>query len=270
MHRLEFLLPVIFLTLSGFLQADTAPSTAEDLRSDLTGIPCDNRKRQQAVHALFLKMGAPEDRVRVARYPKVENLFVEVPGTEPERIVIGAHYDKTDFGCGAIDNWTGIVILAHLYKTVQARPPNKTFVFVAFGKEEKGLLGSRAMADSIPDEELGSYCAMLNLDSFGVAQPQAFENVSSRKLINIAREIARENNIPFATGIIPANTDSSPFRRLGIPALSLHGLTSNSRALLHTKRDNERAVNLGSVYLGYRLAFLLVEHLDACHCPDLR
>jgi putative aminopeptidase FrvX len=270
MWRRKCVLPVIFLLLSALLPADTSATTVEELRSDLTGIPCDNRKRQQAVKVLFQKMGAAEEQIKVARYPKVENVVVEIPGSETGKIIIGAHYDKTDFGCGAIDNWTGIVMMAHLYKTLRENPPDKTFVFVGFGKEEKGLLGSKAMAASLPDDELSSYCAMLNLDSFGRAQPQGFENVSSRKLIDLARELAEQNDIPFSTGIIGANTDSSPFLRLGIPALSLHGLNRPSRALLHTKRDNEQAINLGSVYLGFQLALLLVEHLDACDCAELR
>ena len=52
--------------------------------------------------------------------------------------MIGAHYDKTINGCGAIDNWTGIVALAHIYKSLKDAPLQKNVVLVAFGKEEQG------------------------------------------------------------------------------------------------------------------------------------
>src|SRR3712207_7015935 len=46
-----------------------------------------------------------------------------------------------------------IVALSHLYRTLKDVPLKKTLVFVAFGKEEKGLVGSRAMTDAIGKEQ---------------------------------------------------------------------------------------------------------------------
>lgn len=61
--------------------------------------------------------------------------------------------------------------LAHIYKSFKDVTPEKTLIFVAFGKEEKGLLGSKAMVKTIKKEEIEQYCAMVNIDSLGMAAP---------------------------------------------------------------------------------------------------
>jgi len=48
----------------------------------------------------------------------------------------------------------GIVILSELYRTIRNAATLKTFVFVAFDKEECGLFGSHAMVENTPKENL--------------------------------------------------------------------------------------------------------------------
>ena len=263
---------IVFLILSSPLLAQESPvSTAEMIRSDLSGIECDNKMRQEAAKKLFAKMGAGEAEFTAVLYPrKVTNLVLQVSGTSTDRIVVGAHYDKSRSGCGAVDNWSGLVIVAHLYKTIRASKPKKTFVFVGFGREEEGLLGSRAMVDAIPKEERPNYCAMVNLDSFGMGRPQALENASTSRMTEFARKVAKEMDIPFASGVVPGDGDSSPFRLKGIPALTLHGLAGRFQEVVHTGADEESVLNLGSIYLGYQFALRLVARLDGCECSELR
>lgn len=103
---------------------------------------------------LFEKLGASKEELLVEKHKGVENLFVVKKGQSEEKIVIGAHYDKVSNGCGAIDNWSGIIALAHLYKTLKEYPTNKTLIFVAFGKEEEGLVGSKVMVNKLEKEEI--------------------------------------------------------------------------------------------------------------------
>ena len=67
-----------------------------------------------------------------------------------------------------------------------------------------------------------------------------------------------------------ANSDSTPFVKRGIPALTLHGLDSNALRLLHTPRDQPEKVNATSVYLGYRLALAMLARLDQAPCTAQR
>jgi hypothetical protein len=57
----------------------------------------------------------------------VTNLLVKLAEQSDETIVIGAHYDFIDDGCVAIDNWSGIVAIAHAYRTIKTlERPKKT------------------------------------------------------------------------------------------------------------------------------------------------
>lgn len=246
-------------------------STPEDFAGEFAAVPCEDADRLAAVRALYERMGAPASDIALDRHDNVENLLLVKPGKSPEKIVIGAHYDKTSEGCGAIDNWTGQVALAHLYRTLRDIPLQKTLVFVAFGREEKGLIGSRAMTRNIDGDAVAGYCAMINIDSLGLGPPQVADNMSSKKLARFTGEVAKEMEIPFAhAGIGRANSDSSSFVAKKIPAVTIHGLNKDWHTILHSRHDQATKVNPTSVYLGYRLALGMIARLDAAACDAYR
>ena len=246
-------------------------STPEDIAKDFASVPCDDKDRLAAVRALYESAGATASDITMDQHDNVENLVVTKKGASPEKIVIGAHYDKTSEGCGAIDNWTGQVALTHLYRTLKDIPLNKTLVFVAFGREEKGLVGSRAMTKGIDKEQAAGYCAMINIDSLGLGPPQVADNMSSKKLARFTGELAKEMEIPFGHASIGrANSDSSSFVAKKIPAVTIHGLNNDWSTILHSKHDQVAKVNSASVYLGYRLALAMIVKLDASSCDAYR
>lgn len=245
-------------------------STPDDLKAEFASVPCDDKDRLNAAKALFEKAGAPADSLSVAKYKNVENLVVTKAGTSPEKIVIGAHYDKVTDGCGAIDNWTGVITLVHLYATVKDTAFEKTLIFVAFGKEEKGLIGSRAMVEALSKEQVGEYCAMINMDSFGLSGPQVLDNASSKKLRDLVEGIAKEMKMPFGHASVAADSDSSSFMRKKIPAVTLHGLNNEWPKILHGRQDQAARINPASVYLGYRLTLALMSRLDTTACDVYR
>ena len=242
----------------------------DQLKEEIASAPCKDTERLDAVRKLFERMGAAPADIAVERFKNVENLVISKPGLSSEKIVIGAHYDKVSDGCGAIDNWTGIVVLAHLYKSLKDAALNKTVLFVAFGKEEKGLFGSNAMAGAIPKDQLDHYCAMINIDSFGLAVPQVLDNVSNAKLRNLAADLAKEMKIPFSSASVNADADSSSFMKKKIPAVTLHGLSNEWASIIHTANDKPSRVNPMSVYLGYQLTLALATHLDRDPCGAYR
>ena len=190
-------------------------STQEQIHEDIKAVPCkSNSDRLKAVGALFEKMGAPPSAVSVQKLNGVENIMLLKQGSTPEMIVIGAHYDKVSHGCGAVDNWTGIVAMAHIYRTIKDFRLKKSVLFVGFGREEEGLIGSREMVNAIDKEHLGRYCAMINIDSLGLGLPQALNDISSQKLVDRAAALAKDLKIPFVRGsIFEADSDSSSFIR---------------------------------------------------------
>ena len=264
----------ILLIFTGYSTAQKAGikiSTEEEIKSDVSLVPCKDKERLAAVKSLFIKNGATEPDITIEKLKDVENLIVTKKGKTAETVIVGAHYDKTPEGCGAIDNWTGIVVLANLYRTMKDLTTEKTYLFVAFGKEEQGLIGSDAMAGRIPKEERTNYCAMVNFDSFGFTYPQALRNISDTSLIKLAEETSKEMNIPFAdAGIDFASSDSQSFRNKKIPAISLHGLSNNWTNYLHTASDKVSNIKIGSVHIGYRHGLVFLSKIDRKPCGSFR
>jgi Iap family predicted aminopeptidase len=274
------LLPCLILICfsSAFAQeADGASklriSAPEELRSEFDSVPCKNGDRLKAVKALFEKMGAKAEEVTVEKARGVENVVVRkaATGDSAEKIVIGAHYDKVSSGCGAIDNWTGVVALAHVYRAVKDLPLKKNIVFAAFAEEEKGLVGSSGMAGAIKKEQVAEYCAMINIDSLGIGVPQTLDNVSSRKLIDFTGALAKELKITFAhTRVDGASSDSASFISKKVPAVTIHSLNDDWRKILHTGNDQSSKINHDSVYAGYRVALALLVRVAEASCQEFR
>lgn len=262
---------LLALSSAGAQQAGPRISTPAAIESEFTAVPCKNDERMTAAKALFQRMGATEKDGAVVKYKHAENFVVHKPGASAETIIVGAHYDKVPEGCGAIDNWTGIVAIGHLYKSLKDVPLQKTILFVAFGNEEQGLFGSRAMASAIDKDQLSQYCAMINIDSLGMTAPQVLDNASSKKMIQLAENLAKEMKLPFNHGSEEgADADSSSFVARKIPAVTIHGLNSTWHSIIHTRNDQTSRLNAGSVYLGYRLALSMLLKVDASACGDYR
>ena len=257
---------LVFLPLLvGFGDPESSPvfSSPDEIKAEFETVPCKNGDRQAAVKAFFERMGALETEIKVEKFGGVENVVVRKAGATPDTIVIGAHYDKVLRGCGAIDNWTGIVALAHLYHSLRNLETQKSLVFVAFGREEEGMVGSKAMARAMKKEQLARVCAMINLDSFGMGAAQAATNISSGKMIELARNMAERMQITFASASISgADSDSSSFIAYKVPAITLHGMAPDWPKVLHSENDRPAAVKPGSVYLGYRLALAMIVEIN--------
>lgn len=247
-------------------------STLEQIKQDFDSVPCKkNEERLSAVRLLFEKMGASSSDITSQKIGRVENLLIRKQGSGDGLIVIGAHYDKTSDGCGAIDNWSGVVTVAHLYRSLLKRTLKKSVLFVAFGREEEGLVGSKAMVKAIDKEAAGQYCAMINIDSLGMGAPQVATNLSTKKISDRAAELAKRLGMTFAAGTLErADADSSSFLAKKIPAITIHALVSDWPKILHSSKDQASMVKPESVYLGYRLALSLAVDLDNAACDAWR
>ena len=239
---------------------------------EFKAVPCKgNSDRLKAVQALFERVGAPASNISIEKAASTKNLIIRKPGVSSEIIVIGAHYDKVDHGCGAVDNWTGIVTIAHIYKTIKDFPTRKTVLFAAFGSEEAGLIGSGEMVKAINKDQLSGYCAMINIDSLGLSNPQAYTTISSKKLVALSGDLAKRMQIPFQqVSLRGADGDSSSFLERKIPAITIGGLSSDWQQVLHTNQDQTSRVDPRSVYAGYKLALGLYGEIENSACDAFR
>jgi hypothetical protein len=250
-------------------------SSLDEIKSEFDNVPCKNKERLNAVKALFEKLGAASADIAIEKMGGAENLIIRKPGapeTVEQKIIVGAHYDLTGSGsCGAIDNWTGIVAIAHLYRAVKDFPLKKSVWFVAFGREEEGLIGSKSMAGRIKKEEAPQYCAMINIDSLGLTQPWVADNMSASRLTAAAEEAAQEAQLSFVHKPLPGgDSDSTSFNNKKIPALSILGLSSDWSKILHGGEDKPGKIIHANVYQGYLLALALLQRIDQADCQAYR
>jgi aminopeptidase YwaD len=250
---------------------DSDQTIVQEIAKEFKQVPCKNSERLQSARALFEKMGAGASDIATVKIGGVENMVVSRKAPGEETIIIGAHRDFVDLGCGAVDNWSGVVALAYVYRAMGSLEHDKNLLFVVFDREERGLLGSKAMANAIRKEDLPQYCAMVNLDSFGLAPPSALEKMSSSSLMALAQQISDSLQIPFSrTTISGADADSSSFLARRIPSITLSGISKSWSSILHTTKDQQEIVNPVSVFAGYRLALSLVKRIDDSPCDAFR
>jgi len=110
------------------------------------------------------------------------NIVGVIEGNDPklknEYIIIGAHYDhigiskkivaSDSIANGANDNAAGTSSVLAMAKYFAAKKNNKrSLLFVLFSAEEKGLLGSKHLADKLKSENINLY-TMVNMEMIGV------------------------------------------------------------------------------------------------------
>jgi Zn-dependent M28 family amino/carboxypeptidase len=160
----------------------------------------------------------------------------------PRAILVSAHYDHLGVDAdgtvypGADDNASGVAVLLALARHAAARRYRDTLVFVAFGAEEVGLVGSAAyMVD--PAWPLDQTEAVINFDMVGrdffeagAAQPAAASVIGLGSHDGARRAVvAAAARAGLTLVIVPARllevfgfddrTDEWWFRRRGVPAI---------------------------------------------------
>lgn len=153
-----------------------------------------------------------------------ENLFVDVPGKTPERVVLSAHLDGHHLAASAIDNGSGIVSLLAAASALRDIAPGlrRGLRVALFNVEEWALLGSRDHLASLAEAERGALAFNVNLDSVAGARHLA----ALTSGIPIAENIVGTANAAHGLGIrmhrpFMGNSDHANFIRAGIPALRL-------------------------------------------------
>lgn len=77
------------------------------------------------------------------------NIEVEIPGTRPEIVLIGAHYDSVFGSPGANDNASGVAALLALARRFAGKTSGQTLRFVAFVNEEPPFFQTEQMGSFV-------------------------------------------------------------------------------------------------------------------------
>lgn len=169
------------------------------------------------------------------RQYQTQNLVGYLPGrVQPDSfLVVAAHYDhlgtmgKRTYFPGANDNASGVAMLLEL-AAYYARPENRpaySLVFIAFGAEEAGLLGSRYFTEH-PLVPLPRIRFLLNLDLLGTGSEGATVvngRVFERQFQQLQHLNTQHSYLSSLTARgKAANSDHYYFSERGVPAFFLY------------------------------------------------
>jgi Zn-dependent M28 family amino/carboxypeptidase len=160
---------------------------------------------------------------------------------------------------GGDDNASGTAALLEIAEAFAgpAARPRRSILFAAFTGEEKGMLGSAAVAAS----SRRKLVAMINLDMVGRMRNDALEVGGASTSPTWQSLVAQENvdrlALTFPQQVVP-NSDHAPFLLRGVPSLFLFtGLHGD----YHRVSDTGDKVNAEGVAKVARLAFRLTRAL---------
>ena len=241
--------------------------TRAALQDHLKGFSTSNDEREALIRKWLGDAGCKHSNLREQAVdgPVPPNVICVLPGQTKEIIVVGAHTDKVDVGDGVVDNWTGAVLLPSLFYSLSAERRYHTLIFVGFSAEEKGLLGSRYYVDHLTREQRARIEAMVNFDSLGLGPTKVWASHADQPLLDDLRALAASTHLPLATenvDSIGASADAESFARDHIPRITLHSVTDQSWAILHSPADRLAAIQMSDYYDSYQLIAKYLAYLD--------
>jgi Zn-dependent M28 family amino/carboxypeptidase len=225
-------------------------------------------ERRAILERLFREVGCDGPNLYTQTVPgsKEPNVICALPAETPEAatIVIGAHFDLVAAGSGAVDDWSGAVLLPSLYESLKRAPHKHAFTFAAFAAEEKGLFGSSEYVRKLSKAQKGGIRAMINLECLGLALPKVWASRADKHLLagyaQVAKTLGMEVEIVNVDEL--GDDDSHPFLRAKIPVLTVHSTTPETISILHSARDQLSAIHPADYYATYRLMAAYLAFLD--------
>ena len=163
-----------------------------------------------------------------------QNVIGYVEGTvHPDSlIVLSAHYDHLGmmgnevYFPGANDNASGVAMLLNLaYHYTHKEPPTKSIIFIAFGAEEAGLIGSKYFVEN-PLVDLNKINFVFNMDLMGTGEAGA-TIVNGVDFESHFKHLEIINNKSNYLSVIKkrgkaANSDHYWFSEKGIPSFFIY------------------------------------------------
>jgi len=237
----------------------------DDMQGRMDRLPSTNPERAKFMADLFKLGGAKDSDIVLQDAGRGRNnIIVTKKGKTDRVIVVGAHYDKVSAGLGKIDNGTGATMVANFYQALNGVETDATIVFIAFAREEEGLIGSKAYVNSLDAAKRGKIDAMINLDTLAVDGTFSWKNNSTRAVLDRLTQVSRESGHALKEEYLNGgDADSSSFRDAGIPAVTLYGASQSVIFdIIHSENDNMSVFSLAHYKNAYLLVLEAIKSLD--------
>jgi len=255
-----------------FAQVKYARASPETIQHRLDLYKGNDATRQAALVKLFTQAGCQPENLSEQVVPgrKQPNVICTLPGSTPEVIVVGAHFDHVSDGDGIIDNWSGAALLPSLFQSLLSPIRKHTFVFVAFTGEEEGLQGSAYYVKQLPKDQIPKIEAMVNMDSLGLGPTKVWVSQSDPLLANRLGQLAQSMNLPIGGMNLDGfgESDEESFIREKVCTITIHSVTPETIHVLHTTADQPSAVRFNDYYDTYHLLAAYLAVLDTQLVPD--
>lgn len=187
-------------------------------------------------------------------------------GKNDDFIIIGGHYDhlgkdkeNNSFYPGANDNASGVATLLYLAEKLNNMPLNCNILFIAFGAEEEGFLGSKYFVKNLPVKK-ENIRAMINLDVVGQLRNDTLYYAKYNNCLDIIKSPKIVNN----SNIILYEKDSGlsdqvPFFLASIPILYF---STGTFKQYHSAEDTEELINYPGMSQIAELIFDVIKAID--------
>jgi len=215
-----------------------------------------------------------------------QNVIALLPGSDPtlknEYILIGGHYDHLGWGGtgsgsrqpdtiavhnGADDNASGVAAVLEIAERLAlgSTVPKRSVIFMAFGAEEMGLLGSKYFTSNALIE-LTQIKQMFNLDMVGRLNPRSKALTvggtgTAKGIEDFLTETAEGHD--FNLSMTPDGygpSDHASFYLENIPVLFFFtGITEE----YHTPADDIETINFAGEKMIADYAFELIQHISS-------
>ncbi len=212
---------------------------------------------------------------------ETRNVVAFLPGTDNnlknEYVVVGAHFDHLGMGGpssgsrvtdtvgihnGADDNASGVAAIIQLAEKLAAEKKNKrSIIFVAFGAEEMGLVGSKAFTNK-PPVETEKMVAMFNFDMVGRLDTASNAlSIGGTQTSKETETLLTDLNTGFDLAFSPEGVGPSDHASFYLQNIPVFFISTGAHSDYHTPLDDADLINYDGTKKVADYSYLVINEL---------
>ena len=210
-----------------------------------------------------------------------ENIVAMLAGTDKnlkeEYVVVGAHFDHLGMGGpgsgsravdtvaihnGADDNASGVATILELaQKLASEKQHRRSIIFVAFGAEEMGLIGSKAFTQN-PPIDLEKVVAMFNFDMVGRLDTVTNAlSIGGTKTAKETEDILNELNPGFQLAFSEEGVGPSDHASFYLQNIPVFFISTGAHSDYHTPNDDSDLIHYNGLKKVADYGFALIKEV---------
>jgi hypothetical protein len=270
----RYSIPVIQVTreVANKILADSK-STIENLEAEIDSLNKSMNLKLNATVSVTANVNQKETETR--------NVVALLPGTDKnlknEYVIIGAHFDHLGMGGpgsgsrvtdtlavhnGADDNASGVAAVIQLAEKLAAEKKNKrSIIFVAFGAEEMGLVGSKEFTNK-PPVETEKMVGMFNFDMVGrLDNTTKVLSIGGTQTSKETEAILNDLNTGFELAFSPEGVGPSDHASFYLQNIPVFFISTGAHSDYHTPLDDAELINYEGTKKVADYSFLVISEV---------